>query len=942
MSARYAVGIDLGTTNAAIAAIDLQARRRAITSLPVPQLVAEGRIGERPTLPSALYLAGTHDVPAGALALPWGEDRREVVGELARVEGARVPGRLVTSAKSWLTHGGVDRTAKILPWGASDDDVPRVSPVAASARFLAHLRAAWDAAHPDAPLAEQELVLTVPASFDEVARELTVAAAAEAGLTALTLLEEPQAAFYAWLAAHERDWEHALGGEKRILVVDVGGGTTDFTLIEARLGGATLALERVAVGDHLLLGGDNMDIALARRVEARLGERAGTLDSVRWQSLVMQCRVAKETLLGGAGETASVQLAGRGRGVVGGTLSETVTRTDVEELVLEGFFPLVAADARPRAGRGAGLREWGLPFASESEIPRHLAAFLERHHATIGGADAVLYNGGVFTPAALRERVTAVLAAWAGGSAPATLASVDLDAAVARGAAYYGLVRRGDGVRVSAGSARACYLGLGAVADDGARERLLCLVPRGMEEDHAVVLREPEFEVLANAPVSFQLYTSSSREHETPGAIVDAARDELASLPPIRTVLRHGKKLAARTIPVHVEARRTALGTLELWCAAKEGGHRWRLEFQLRDAPLLGDAATEGAGAELAVAPEQLAAAVAAIESVFPPRAPPKTPAGAPAMRPAPPTPVGPDAAHALPRALEAALGAGKDAWPLAVIRALWDALWAGAAARTATAAHEARWLNVCGFLLRPGFGHELDGWRIRQLSQLLSAGVQFPRAPQNRAEWWNLWKRIAGGLDRAHQLRLHGEVGPWLVPRLARKAKVKTRVGGKPASQEIREMWQAIGACERLDARLKAELGEVIVADVERGKVTSQQLWAWSRLGAREPIAGALNCVVAADVVSRWIERALALREWPLPEAVAFALVQLARVVDDRERDLPAALRDRVAARLADLPGGTRAARMLHEPVPLDRAEEGRLLDESLPAGLRVRASVA
>ena len=329
MTARFAVGIDLGTTNSAIAAIDLHARRRGIVSVPVPQLVAEGRVEARPTLPSALYLAGDHDVPAGALALPWAADRREVVGELARVQGARVPSRLVTSAKSWLTHGGVDRRAKILPWGAPDD-VPRVSPVAASARFLAHLRAAWDAAHPDAPLAEQEIVLTVPASFDEVARELTVAAAAEAGLAVLTLLEEPQAAFYAWLAAHERDWERALGGERRILVVDIGGGTTDFTLIEARLGGATLALERVAVGDHLLLGGDNMDIALARRLEARLAERAGTLDSVRWQSLVHQCRAAKETLLGGDASTVAVQLAGRGRGVVAGTVSETVTRADVE------------------------------------------------------------------------------------------------------------------------------------------------------------------------------------------------------------------------------------------------------------------------------------------------------------------------------------------------------------------------------------------------------------------------------------------------------------------------------------------------------------------------------------------------------------------------------------------------------------------------------------
>ncbi len=941
MSARYAVGIDLGTTNSAIAFVDLAARRRGIVSLPVPQLVAEGRVGERPTLPSALYLAGAHDVPAGALALPWSEDRREVVGELARVQGARVPSRLVTSAKSWLTHGGVDRAAKILPWGAPED-VPRVSPVGASARFLAHLRAVWDARHPDAPLADQEVVLTVPASFDEVARELTVAAAAEAGLPALTLLEEPQAAFYAWLAAHEREWERALGGERRILVVDIGGGTSDFTLIEARLGGATLGLERVAVGEHLLLGGDNMDIALARRLESRLAERTGALDSVRWQSLVLQCRTAKETLLGGGASEVTVSLPGRGRGVVAGTVTEVVMRADVEELVLDGFFPLVEADARPRAARGAGLREWGLPFATESEVPRHLAAFLARHGAALGGGDAVLYNGGVFTPAALRERMTAILASWADGVAPAVLPSVGLDEAVARGAAYYGLVRRGEGVRVTAGSARACYLGLGAASSpatttgvegvsDTALERLVCLIPRGMAEDEPAVLEQPEFEVLANAPVSFQLFTSTTRDGETPGAIVEARRDELAALPPIRTVLRHGKKLAARAIPVHVEARRTALGTLELWCAAKDAQHRWRLEFQLRDAPLLAEPETAAAaGAELATTPEQLDAAIAAVRAVFPPSE---------ALAASSPGAV---SVETLPRELERVLGAGKDAWPLAVIRVLWDAVWAGAAARGATAAHEARWLNLCGYYLRPGFGHELDAWRVRQLAPLLSAGLRFPRAVQNRAEWWNLWKRIAGGLDRGHQLRLHGEVAPWLVPRIAKRAKVRTGGGGKPASQEIREMWQAIGACERIDARLKAELGDVVVGDLEKGKASPQQLWAWSRLGAREPISGPLNCVVAANVVAGWIDRVLALATWPHSDAVAFALVQLARVVDDRERDLAPELRDRIAARIADLPGGARAGRLLHEAVPLDAAEQGRLLDESLPAGLRVRASAA
>ena len=924
-SARYVVGIDLGTTNSALACIDTRARRRAIETIAIPQLVSEGRVAERPTLPSALYLAGPHDVAPGALALPWSEDRREVVGELARVQGARVPSRLVTSAKSWLTHAGVDRSAAILPWGAPED-VPRLSPVAASARYLMHLRAAWDFAHPDEPLAAQQVVLTVPASFDEVARELTVAAAREAGLAELTLLEEPQAAFYAWLAAHERSWEADLGGERLVLVIDVGGGTTDFTLIASRADGDRLALERVAVGDHLLLGGDNMDIALARAVESRIAAEAGKLDSLRWQALVLQCRLAKEELLAGAADTVTVQVAGRGRGVVAGSVSAPITRAEVDALVRDGFFPLVAADARPRSV-GAGLREWGLPFASESEVPRHLAAFLARHGATIGPRDAVLFNGGVFTPASLRARVTEILASWAGGTAPTVLPSVGLDDAVARGAAYYGLAARGDGVRVGAGSARACYLGLGPSPDDAARERLLCLVPRGMEEGAVVAVREPEFEVLANQPVSFALYTSTSRSGETPGALVEAPRAELATLPPIRTVLRHGRKLAARTIPVHVEAKRTALGTLELWCAAKESEHRWRLEFQLRDTPLLVDdqAAAAPSGAELTVTPEQLAAALAAVAAVFPP-------AGAAASTPADPA--------ALPRALETALGAGKDAWPLAVLRALWDALWAGAARRTTTAAHEARWLNLCGFLLRPGFGHEMDGWRVKQLGGPLAAGLAFPRAVQNRAEWWNLWKRVAGGLERGPQLRLHGEVAPWLVPRLAKKAKVKVAGSARPGSQELREMWQAIGACERIDARLKAELAEVVVADVTRGKAAPQQLWALARLAAREPLYGPVNTVVPAATVAAWIDRILALPTWPHPELMAFALVQIARVVDDRERDLDEPLRDRLADRLKDVPGAGRSQTLLHEAVPLDRAETGRLFDESLPVGLRVKST--
>jgi hypothetical protein len=409
-AARFVVGIDLGTTNSAVAFAEPDGSL-AIDVFPVEQLVAEGETAPRRTLPSALYLAGEHDVAPGALALPWAEDRRFAVGELARRLGARVGGRLVTSAKSWLCHGGVDRSAAILPWGAPEE-VRRISPVQASARVLEHMRDAWDAAHPGAPLAEQSVVLTVPASFDEVARELTVAAAEAAGLR-VRLLEEPQAAVYAWIASRP-DWRAELEGREHLLVVDVGGGTTDFSAVAVQRGAEGLGLERIAVGDHILLGGDNVDLALAHRVTDTL-RAGGGLDAARWQQLTALCREAKEKLLGEAPpEQVEISLAGRGRGIIRDTVRATLEREDALAVALDGFFPRVAADAPIRQEAGHGLQEFGLPFASEPEVTRHLAQFIRRFDLRV---DAVLFNGGALKPRAVRERIVEMLAVpWPTGS----------------------------------------------------------------------------------------------------------------------------------------------------------------------------------------------------------------------------------------------------------------------------------------------------------------------------------------------------------------------------------------------------------------------------------------------------------------------------------------------------------------------------------------------
>ena len=901
MQARYLVGIDLGTTNTACAYVDTRAGRR-IEVFAIPQLVAAADVQPQPTLPSFLYLAGAHELPAGSLDLPWADGRDFCVGVFAREQGARVPGRLVSSAKSWLCHAAVDRTAKILPWGAAPD-VPRVSPVEASARVLTHVREAWGASFTE-PLAAQDVVLTVPASFDEVARELTLDAARAAGLPDVVLLEEPQAAFYAWLVAHERDWKTRVVGHPLILVVDVGGGTTDLSLIAARASRGELAIARVAVGDHLLLGGDNIDMALARDVESRLLPGGGQLDTQRFHGLVSQCRGAKERLLADPSlAEVRVGVPGRGGAVVGGALAATLGRTEVEATVLDRFFPRVAADARPRRAAGLALREFGLPFAAEPEITRHVAEFLARHRADVGDAepDALLFNGGALEPLVVRERLRDVVASWRDGTAPAILEAESLHLAVARGAAYFGLVRRGLGVRIGGGAARTYYLGLDA-------ERVLCLVPRGMEEGEAKEITQPEFELLANRPVAFPLYTATDRSGERPGDVVSIAPGELTALPPLRTVLRFGRKLQETALPVHIEVRLTEIGTLEIWCRSRTTDHRWRLEFRLRET--VGEAPSPASDATLVVDPGRVEEAGRVLHDAFD----------------------GDDDPVTLGRRLEAALGAGRDAWPLPAVRALWDALWALEPARARSPEHEARWLNLAGFLLRPGFGDPGDELRVGRLWRVLGADLRHPRAVQCRAEWWNLWKRIAGGLNARQQEHLLQQVSPVLL----RRGKPK---GPRPGPQELREMWQAIGSCERLAATTRGELGAVLLGLAERGSATDQELWALARLGARVPVYGPLNCVVARDVAAGWATRLVGAK-WPRPDAHAFALSQIARATGDRERDLDPELRERVARRLDAEPNGALAARLVREPLALDSREEARLLDEALPAGLRIRAT--
>jgi molecular chaperone DnaK (HSP70) len=910
---RFVVGIDLGTVNTALAWVDLAREgdlAAAIEPFAVPQLVAPGEVRARRLLPSCAYLPGP-ELPASALHLPWGE-RPVVVGELAREQGARVPGRLVTSAKSWLANPRADRTAPLLPWGAPEG-VPRISPVAASALYLGHLRDAWDHARPDAPLAAQEVVLTVPASFDEAARELTLAAAREAGLGAVSLVEEPQAAFQDWASRHRAALAAALGGARLVLVVDVGGGTTDLTLVAAEARDGRPALTRLAVGDHLLLGGDNVDLALARAVEGRLAER---LDAARFASLVHACRLAKERLMeeGGPAEL-PVAVVGRGSRLVASAVSVPLSREDVRRVFLDGFFPPVAPGDRPRrTARHAGLAELGLPYEAEPAVTRHVAAFLADHareagaEAGLARPDAILVNGGAFTPREVRERLASAVSGLFPNRAPIPLlASLALDLAVARGAAASALARRGIGLRIGGGTARAYYVGIAAAGG----ERALCVVPRHLEEGSRVTVPRP-FALQLGRPVRFPLFASSRARLEQPGEVVELSED-LVPLPAVETVItadRAAPAPPAAEVPVRLEAALTEIGTLELWCAAADRDARWKLEFSLRERPRDGDEAR----GELAQAPRRLGEAIALVELYYGKRAA-----------------VEKGGVKGLFRDLERLLGP-RERWPTPLVRELWGALHAGRARRRRSPDHERVWLQLTGWCLRPGFGAPLDGWRTRETWELFREGLQFQGEPRAWQAWWVLWRRIAGGLDEEAQRTVFRTVAPFVRPREARRP--PPRVPGVKG-EAVDEMIRLAASVERVAPAEKAEAGEWILARIDAEGPAPHLLWAIGRLGARVPFHGSAHLVVPARTAEGWVERLLAL-EVPRRELV-FPLGQLARRSGDRARDVGEGSRARVLSALAEGGAPEEAVRPVREVAAASEEEEGRIFGESLPPGLRL-----
>ncbi len=927
---RYLIGIDLGTTNSAIAYVDFQQNKSGpptIRPFAVPQLVAAGEVQTRPLLPSFLYLPGPHDLPAGAIALPWDTNSQVAVGEFARNHGSRIPGRLVTSAKSWLCHAGVDRSAPLLPWSAPPD-VPRISPVEASMRYLRHLTDAWNFAmakdKPDLRLEKQMVVLTVPASFDDVARTLTVEAAKKAGIENLTLLEEPQAAFYCWLATHSSQEAQQITPGDHCLVVDVGGGTTDFSLIQASEQEGELTFLRQAVGDHLLLGGDNMDLALAKHVETKLPQ-AGKLDAAQYGLLTQACRQAKEALLSShPPANYSVTVMGRGRSVIGGSLTTSLVLEDVRKSILEGFFPLVAAGAEPVRGARAGLHEMGLPYVSDPAITKHLASFLKKQTDQPGlRPRAILFNGGVFTAAPLRERVVDVVRSWYAGQdanwQPLVLTNPSLDLAVAWGAAFFAWLKHTGGRRIGGGIARSYYLGVQAGAQAG-KTTVVCVVPQHLEEGKEIDLPKPELELALGQPVMFPLFTSTVRGHDKAGDVLDVSPSQLAQLPPLHTVLRGGKRAGVKDVPVTLAARCTEIGTLELFCVARDGGNqRWRLEFNVRDIVKEPDEPTdaESKSTMTDVWPEELVQSAAKlIRDTYQgnPEAPP------PAQ---------------LTKALESALDAGRDKWPSGLCRRMWDFLAESAPERRRTPQHLGRWYNLVGFSLRPGFGDSLDRFRVEQLWKMLHAqqrtatGVSTsPSQPEGGADFWIMWRRIAGGLGTHLQNTLFNRVRPILLGK-----------NTKPGANELSEIWRAAASLERLDVKIKEQLGDTLLKSCKRPPTPPHALWSLTRLGARVLLYGPLNAVVHPHVVQRWLDVLLPFEPSHESErlAWAFCLAQLGRMSGQRAIDIEDSHRRSVLTVLRGQSVPSHWIRMVEEVTELLSEEQGQMLGDALPIGLKL-----
>jgi len=937
-SPRFLVGIDLGTTNTVVAFCEItdNLQQSQVSLFDIDQLIGAGEVVRKPLLPSFRYHPAASQVSATDLTLPWqnqpvaGDLDNVIIGEWARELGAKVEGRQVSSAKSWLSHQAVDRRSDILPW-AGASDVEKVSPLIASASYLNHIRQAWNYRHPSNKLEDQDVVVTVPASFDETARKLTLEAAELAGLDKIVLLEEPQAVCYDWYARHQQTAADELKDLPLILVCDVGGGTTDLSLIEARFSSENgnaeeLALDRIGVGEHLMLGGDNLDLALAHLAENRLSqnqnEPSKKLNAASLTKLIQQTRKAKENLLSSnAPEQVKITMLGSGSKLLGGSKSINLSKEEVHQIALDGFFPISDFSELPDKRRSAVV-EFGLPYVADPAVSKHVAEFLTQHQqvsrSALGIEDdkqnaipvGLLLNGGVFNSELITERVTTLLTNWRGGDIT-VLDNPHPDWSVALGAVAFGKARRGAQLKIGGGAARSYFLHL---QEKNKLGKALCLLAKGTEEGHEIRLSGRRFSLTLGEPVRFNLLTST---HDTltnqtaiqNGVMANIDPDFFQPLPPyISTLESDGAELKANQkerVEVVLACQLTEVGTLKMECVStQDESKRWALEFEVRNQqtdeqeldlhPRLGDC-------------KELISRIYSANKKSAENKEIKT----------------------LAKELEKRLGQ-RDEWDFVTLRQLFDAFATGRKRRRRSEQHEKNWLRLAGFALRPGFGDATDAWRIEQVWSLYQQGIQF-KNHQGWTDWWVFWRRIAGGLSLEQQETILADIAKYLHP-----GAMKNPQSAKAAQDMGYEsMVRLAASLEHLDVEDKVLLSSWFLSKaINHNQYQQAHWWALGRLASRTPLYGSQHNVVSREQAEQWLPKLLE-QNWQKEPMIAFAAVMICRKTGDRLFDISDDYRQQVLAKLKQSKVPESWLELVAEVKELSANESKRVFGDALPSGL-------
>ncbi|EHR0228559.1 hsp70 family protein [Vibrio parahaemolyticus] len=928
-SPRFLVGIDLGTTNTVVAYCEItdNLEQSEVSLFDIDQLIGPGEVVRKPLLPSFRYHPALGQISPSDLTLPWdnepvaGDINNVIVGEWARELGAKVEGRQVSSAKSWLSHQAVDRNSDILPW-AGAQDVDKVSPVIASASYLNHIRQAWNYRHPSNKLEDQDVVVTVPASFDETARKLTLEAAELAGLKKIVLLEEPQAVCYDWYARHQQTAADELKDLPLILVCDVGGGTTDLSLIEAKFTNSDLALDRIGVGEHLMLGGDNLDLALAHLAESRFSQNK-KLTAASLTKLIQQTRKAKENLLStSAPDEVKITMLGSGSKLLGGTKSIALSKQEVHQIALDGFFPLSDFSEVPDKRRSAVV-EFGLPYVADPAVSKHVAEFLTQHQqvsrAALGIEDdkqnaipvGLLLNGGVFNSDLVTERVTTLLSDWRG--APVTvLDNPHPDWSVALGAVAFGKARRGAQLKIGGGAARSYFLHL---QEKNKMGKALCLLAKGTEEGHEIRLSGRRFSLTLGEPVRFNLLTST---HDTltnntaiqNGVMVDVDPDLFAPLPPYITTLEgEGAELQANQkerVEVQLACQLTEVGTLKMECvSAEDDSKRWELEFEVRNKQT-DDSEQVKLHPKLNECKELIARLYSGNK---------KSAEG--------------NEIKTLAKDLEKKLGK-RDEWDFTTLRQLFDTFAQGRKRRRRSEQHEKNWLRLAGFALRPGFGDPTDSWRIEQVWGLYQQNIQF-KNHQGWTDWWVFWRRIAGGLSQEQQETILADIAKYLHP-----GAMKNPQSAK-AAQEMgyESMVRLSASLEHLEVEDKVLLATWFLSKaINQNQFEQAHWWAMGRLASRTPLYGSQHNVIPREQAEQWLPKLLE-QNWLKEPMIAFAAVMICRKTGDRLFDISDDYREQVLTKLKQSKVPESWVSLVEEVKELSESESKRVFGDALPSGL-------